>query len=397
MKQKRKTQLKLVPPLDLRAVKKKMRQHRLSVAGRWFTVIVLAAMIIGGTYLLIKNQSYTDVNIAASYERSTSDSNSYAVFANGIVRYSRDGVVFLNKKNEEIWIQPCQIQNPIIDVNNEAFVVADNGGNAILVFTEEGLKGEIETTLPIEKVTVSNQGIVSAVLKNESTPQIVSYDATGNILVEHQVNLNNTGYPVAIDMSQDGTLLAVAYLSTKDGVLKSRVAYYNFGETGQKHTDNQVSMEEFNKSIIPDVFFMDASTSVAVGDGAFAIYEGAEIPKQKKVVQLNQEIRSEFHTDKYIGFILVNQDKSGYEVRLYDKSGKQIMNRAITGEYSHVKMVGDEIIMFDGTKGCIISKEGVQRFRGDWQTEALEVIPTAGINRYLIVSSDGLRTVYLTK
>ncbi len=60
---------------------------------------------------------------------------------------------------------------------------------AYYVFTEDGLKGEIETTLPIEKISVSNQGIVSAILKNENTPRIISYDATGNILVEQQITL----------------------------------------------------------------------------------------------------------------------------------------------------------------------------------------------------------------
>ena len=84
------------------------------------------------------------------------------------------------------------------------------------------------------------------------------------------------------------------------------------------------------------------------------------------------------------------------EVQLYDKTGKQIINREITGEYSHVKIAGDEIIMFDGTKGCIISDTGIQRFKGDWGIEAQEVIPAAGIHRYLIAGEDELRLVYLT-
>ena len=37
-----------------------------------------------------------------------------------------------------------------------------------MVVQEDGIKGEIETTLPIEKIAVSRQGIVSAILKNES-------------------------------------------------------------------------------------------------------------------------------------------------------------------------------------------------------------------------------------
>ena len=79
--------------------------------------------------------------------------------------------------------------------------MADRGGNSIMVFTKDGLKGEIETTLPIEKIAISDQGIVSAILKNENSPQIISYDAAGNILVEQQITLGTTGYPVALDMT----------------------------------------------------------------------------------------------------------------------------------------------------------------------------------------------------
>ena len=289
------------------------------------------------------------------------------------------------------------MKNPVIDVNEETFAVGDSGGNSILVFTEKGLKGEMETTLPIEKMSVSSQGIVSAILKNEGSPMIVTYDATGNILVEHQATLNSTGYPLALDLSRDGMTLAVSYLSTKDGAVKSRVAYYNFGEEGKSRTDYEVSMEEYDGSIIPEVYFMDDTTSVAVSDSSFIIYEGKEIPQKKKEVEINQEIKSVFHTDKYIGFVLLNKDKSGYEARLYNKSGKQVMNKAFAGEYSSVRMHEDEIIMFEGTKCCIITKNGIMRFKGDLQTNALEVIPARGINRYLVMSADELRVVYLVK
>ena len=59
----------------------------------------------------------------------------------------------------------------------------------------------------------------------------------------------------------------------------------------------------------------------------------------------------------------MNQEKSGYEVRLYNKSGKQVMNRAFSGEYSNVQMFGDEIIMYEGSACCIITKTGIMRCR----------------------------------
>ena len=60
-------------------------------------------------------------------------------------------------------------------------------------------------------------------------------------------------------------------------------------------------------------------------------------------------------------------------MQLYDKTGKQIINREITGEYSHVKIAGDEIIMFDRTRDIIISDTGIQRLR-ETGNEAQEVI-----------------------
>lgn len=373
------------------------RKHKRGTMRKWFIIGLLAVMIVGGTYLLMKNQSYKSVRTAETYTEKTSDTNRYAQFKNKIVRYSRDGIVLLNRKNEEQWIQPCQIKNPIIDVNEDTFAVADSGGNTIMVFTEKGLKGEMETTLPIEKISVSNQGIVSAILKNENSPLIVTYDATGNILVEHHITLGTTGYPMALDMSPDGLTLAVSYLFAKDGVLKSRVAYYNFGEAGRTKTDNQVSIEQYAGAIIPEVFFMDENTSVAVSDSSFIIYQGKDKPRKTKEIKINQEIKSVFHTEQYIGFVLLNQNKSGYEVRLYNKAGREIMDKALAGEYSNVKMVKDQIIMYEGSKCCIITKNGVTRFKGDLGANVLEVMPTWGINRYLVMSANELRVVYLTK
>ena len=55
---------------------------------------------------------------------------------------------------------------------------------------------------------------------------------------------------------------------------------------------------------------------------------------------MNQEIKSVFHSDSYFGFVLLNQEKSGYELRMYNQSGDTVFSREIQGDYSHVKMDG---------------------------------------------------------
>ena len=398
MAQKKIPYLKLVePPEDIREVRKKGRKIKRKKAEKILVTAVLAALAVCGTYLLLKNETYGQARKASGYTNEISDSNSYIRFGNGIVRYSRDGVVFLNRKNEEQWIQSAQIQNPIIEVNDDTFAVADSGGNSILVFTEDGLKGEIETTLPIEKISVSNQGIVSAILRNENSPKIISYDATGNILVEQQASLSSTGYPVALEMSDDGNELAVSYVYTVGTQIWSRVVYYNFGEAGQAKADNIVASDVYQGTVMADIFYMGSSRSVVVGDNSFAVYSCGEVPEKQQEVTLDQEIKSVFHSDRYIGLILLNQEKSGYEVRLYDRSGNLMLSRAITGDYSNVRIDGDEIIMFDGSRCCIVTATGVVKFQGDLGIDALEMFRAPGLNRYYVMTVNELRVIYLTK
>ena len=395
MAQKRNPNLTLVEPPDMERRKKKKRRHARGRLKKAAAAAFLVFMVLAGTYLLLTNHLYHTVYETASYKRETSNNNRYVAFRNGIVRYSKNGVTYLNRRNEVLWIQPAQFQNPMIDISDGTFAVADLSGNSVQVFTEDGLKGEFETNLPIEKFSISNQGIVSAILKNEKSPMVVTYDSTGNILVENQVVTGSMGYPTALDMSPDGNVLMVSYLDMRSGVLKSRVAGYNFSEEGAEKENHQVSLEEYEDSVMPEVFFMDGYTSVAVGDHSFVISEGWAVPEKKKEVRIPQEIKSSFHTDRYIGFVLLNEEKSGYELRLYDKAGKQVMNRAIAGEYGNVQMVGNEIILYEGDRCSIYTSTGMPRFDGSLKEDVLMMIPTEGINQYLVMSTDELRVIYL--
>lgn len=398
MSKKKTSYLRIVQsPEDVKVIKKRIFRIQKEKVRRVLVAVILVALAVCGTWLLLKNQSYGKARKAASYVNEISDTNNYAAFADGIVRYNRDGVVFLNRKNEEVWIQPTQLQNPMIVVKEHAFAVADNGGNNILVFTEDGLKGEIETPQPIEEVAISDQGIVTAVLKNENSPRIISYDATGNVLVEQQVTVGNTGYPTAIEMSDDGNILAVSYLYTANAELQSRVGFYNFGEAGQDKNDNRVTADVYDNTVMAEIFFMGGDRSVVVGDSSFVIYKGKDVPEKEKEVLLNQEIQSVFHSDEYIGFVLLNQEKSGYEIRLFDRSGNQVINREFSGEYSHVKLDGDEILLFDGSRCCIITVTGIVKFEGDISVEAMEMFRAPGLNRYYVMTTNELRVIYLTK
>ena len=367
---------------------------------RWKKTALIAAVVAAlavGVYFLINLQTYTSARALDTYTVSGASGSAYEQFADGVLKYSRDGISYLNQHGEEMWNQPYQMKNPVVDVNGSSAAVADKGGNAVLVFNEEGVRGETQTNLPIERVRVSEQGIVSVILTDENEARVLCYDAAGNLLVENKTSMNGTGYPLDVALSPDGETMQVLYLYTEAGAVKSRVIYYNFGESGEEKTDHLVAQTEYEDTVMASGFFMDENISVAVGDNRLTIYRGGNVPEETENIEIKKQIKSVFHNEKYIGMVLKNEGKEGYELRLYNTRGQVAMSENFTGDYSHVKLCGSQVIMYDGKNCSIFTRGGIHKFDGEMNSNILEIFPVPGVNKYIVMNENGLEVVRLVK
>ncbi len=374
-----------------------IRQHKAKYAKRALIIAAVAAVVGAAVFLYLYLQTYTGARIVDTYKVGNASDNSYQEFAGGVLKYSRDGIAYLDSGGEEQWNHPYQIKNPCLDVNSQSAAVADKGGNNIMVFQKDGLKGEIKTTLPIERVAVSEQGIVAAVLKNESTPRIICYDTAGNVLVEHKSSLTGGGYPVDIAISPNGEMMQIVYLSVSGGEMMSRVCYYNFGEAGAEKIDHQVAAKEYKGSVMGSGFFIDETVSAAVGDNCLTIFKGVEEPKETATVKIKGEIQSVFHSDKYVGILLKTEGGRRHELCLYNTSGKLVLSRGFGGTYKAAKISGGQIILYDGKKCSIYTRFGVHRFEGEMDNHILEIFPAFGINKYIVMDANGMEDIRLIK
>ncbi len=373
------------------------KERRMKRRKRTAVRLGISVVVVVGIYLFITLQTYTKVRISDSFAVGEASSSSYVEFESGLLKYSRDGVSYLNQKGEEEWNQSYQIKKPTVVVGNSAALVYDQGGNAIEVITKDGIKGEMETNMPIEHAAVSSQGIVGAILKNSESAMVMCYDAKGNVLVEHKSSISGTGYPVNIAMSNDGNTMEVLYLYTQDGKITSKILYYNFGSAGEDKTDHIVSEKEYDNTIMASAFFMDENTSVAVGDNLLAIYSGTESPKESTTIKIDGEIKNIFHNSKYIGLIVKNKNASEYELQLYNTSGKKVLSKSVADTYDKAKISKGYIILYDGKKCSIYKINGIHRFEGSMDDDILEILPVSGVNRYVVMTADGLDLVRLVK
>jgi len=356
-------------------------------------VLVIAVVI----FLVISLRTYTGVKVSDTYSVAGAADSSYEEFANGVLKYTRDGIAYLNMDGEEQWNLPYQIKTPFVEVNEKAAAVADKGGNDIMVFDERGLRGEIKTTLPIEKMTVSNQGIVGVILKNESSPRIICYDVAGNILVEHKISLAGMGYPMDVAISENGEILQVSYMHVHSGKLISKVVYYNFGESKEDIKDHQAGYKEFENTVLAAGFYMDDNVSAVVGDNCMTIFKGTEKVKEVATIAFDNKVQSIAYSDKYIAVVMSSPGQSGYELCMYNKSGKLVTNEIFNGEYRNIKIEGRQVIMYDGKECAIFLKNGIKKFDGEMNNSIFEIVTAAGVNKYIVMNANGMESVRLVE
>lgn len=362
---------------------------------RKWIIVTVCTVAVFASYLTVTLQTYTDITVISQRQETETGRRNYQRFGENILCCSQNKVTLSDTEGKELWKEDLQVSNPEIEVNGESAVVADQGGNVLQIYGEKGLKGEIRTELPIERIAVSEKGITAVILKNENTPQIQCYDATGNILLEYKVSALDSGYPMDLALSSDGTMMLVSYLSVKNGTPDTKLVSYDF--TNAKEKDNYISGEaEYKDTVMPSVSFVSDEKAVAAGDDGFAVLDGATL-KEDHYIKMEKEIKTICYDKEYFAAILKNANQAGYELKLYDYSGKEVISKDVKDDYSKMKIEDGQILMYDTEKCSIYTESGVHRFEGTMGTNISDIFPLKGINKYLVVDANGTRTVRLKK
>ena len=74
-----------------------------------------------------------------------------------------------------------------------------------------------------------------------------------------------------------------------------------------------------------------------------------------------------------------------------------VISKDFTGDYSNVKLCGRQVIMYEGKKCSIFMRNGIQKFDGEMENNIMEIFPVSGVNKYIVMSADGMEKVRLVK
>lgn len=374
----------------------KIFRHKLSVFLLVFAVILI--VIGAAVYLIIqwKNHIYTYYEVVSSQERDVINGTEDIRLGDVILTYSRDGAHCTDAKGKMIWNQTFQIQDPIISICQNVAAIAEYNGRNVYLFSDEQILGNFSTNMPIRNIAVSAAGIVTVVMADTEVTYYDIYSAKGEQLYEGQATMTSSGYPMALAMSPGGELLQISYVYLDAGIQKTNVAFYNLGDVGDSRTDFFVGVHVYDDLLVPYVQFMNNSTCFAVGDDQLMIYKGAQIPEEKFVFHYEDEVKSVYYNEKYIGLVFYSEEGSSlYKMNVYDVSGSQTGTYYFNVDYSDIFFGKDYFAAYNDAECTVVTLDGVVKFDGSFEKSVRRMIPLGSFYRFLVITDDSLETIQL--
>lgn len=369
--------------------RRSIRRHRLLFIG------ILCFFLIGGL-LFLYLYTGTEYSVLSEEERTDINGTAYTEFGDYFLKYSSDGVTCISGKGSVLWNSTFNMQSPVVDICGMTAAVADQQGTQIYIFNESGQLGQFQTSLPIEKVRVASQGVVAAVLNDGDVTWINFYDTQGNEIAKTRTSLGESGYPLDIALSPDGMKIMVSYLRVTQGIMNTKICFYNFDSVGQAEINNMVAEQTYENTVSPEVMFIDEDTSVAFLSNGFSLFKGKQIPEQKKKTEFEEEILSVFHDGDCFGFIFKSdKQEHKYRMQLYNASGRQIVKTYFDLDYKKVKLEDGNLILFNDRAFEVYNTGGRKKFSGTYDKAIQDIIKVKGFRKYMVLSQNHVTTIRL--
>lgn len=375
--------------------KDKIVRHRLTNAYRAVLVIAALAAVAALVVVQYKRHIYTGYDIISTITRESIADATDVRLQDHILTYSKDGAHSTNSRGEVTWNQTYQMQDVIVSMCKDVAAIANYNGREIYVQSAEEQLRTITTTMPIRNITVSATGSVTAVLADTDVTWINTYSTEGSDYTG-QAHMNDSGYPAAISLSPNGELLAVSYIYIDAGVLKTNIAFYNYGAVGENHNDFIVSAYPYTDVLVPEIEFMNDSTVYAVGNDRLMIYKGSQKPVLEAAHLYEQEIQSVYHSDQYVGLVFLSENAEyQYRFDVFDTSAQKVGSYYFNQDYTDIFFEQDDFVVYNETRCTIINFDGVEKYNGNFSKSVQLMIPTNSAYRYQLITDTSIDTIQL--
>ncbi|MCR5204875.1 MAG: DUF5711 family protein [Lachnospiraceae bacterium] len=355
-------------------------------------IVILIICILGSVALLI----YHNLREKGSYVHeiiSTQEvlsQNRYCRYGEGYIKYNTDGAEAY-KDGKAIWNVSYDMNKPMVDVCGDYAAFADKGMQTVVI--TDGIGGNYSFNIPekIVGISVASQGVTAVWTDSLSKDHIYVYDINGVLLLEIETSIATDGFPLSIDISEDGKKLVTSYMKISDDIT-SWVTFYNFGSVGQNYAGRVVGSYSFKGEIIPEVRFVNNERVCAFGEKNCILYRMKELPTEL-AIQEAPRLSGVCSDDESI--CLAESETDGTtKITVFDTDGKS-KKTIVTGmTYSGMCVEGEELIVFNNSSMIIYYLNGNEKYRTPFDGGIRDIYPS-GTDRYTVVGGSEVRLLQL--
>lgn len=364
-------------------------------------LLVLVGIIILGLAFQNRFKTHTKFKLKWMHELSEGSLVDYISLGNGFLKYSKDGAVYLKKNGKNVWVDSYEMSNPKTNTNGKYAIVFDVGSKQIVSYTKEGKVASIDTELPIIKAIVSKSGVVTALVEESKSTDIVFFDNEGKKLdITVKSKLSGDGFPTDIAISPDGTALLAAFQYLKGSSMMGRVVFYDFSEIGKNMPNRVVGGfdEEFVSSMVARVKYLDKINSVAIASDGLYFFSSKNIasPKLVKTIKAENDIEAvAFEGDRLCVVYKNTSEKYNHTLYIYSKTGSVMLKKEFAGDFSKLDMQKGYIYMTKNDNAIIMNTSGVIKYSGSLDVNIHKIVKSGFLSGFTVLGDNDFRGIVL--
>ena len=336
-----------------------------------FIFLIIITVIFAIKFI---NFNVTEMLWKTSLTRGSDNVNNKSIkydgFKNGLMRVSNDGITYINDLGEVKWTIAYNMKDPIYESNDRFFSIADKNGYEFYTFDENGLVGSNTTTNPIQKISLSSDGILYILQSDEENSYVNVFRDSGEAIdISIKTNLTGDGTATDLSTSDDGEELVVSYVCLNNDKLYTKATYYNFGEAGQKANSKRIVGEfesELDDKFLGRVYYFDNDNSFLIYDGG-VYFVSTKDPSKPTIIsekKFDIKIRSISYNKKRLAMIFEDN-----KMIIYSKDGTLLADKQIDFDYESFYISDDYAIFLYGNRVMIYDSRGRMIFDKEMEME----------------------------
>ena len=362
-------------------------------------LIMIIAVVIMACYFAYSNRKYTTFSVQQRIERSNVENTDFLSFNNNLFSYSRDGASLSDFDGNPIWNESFDMENPICDKNGEYIMVYDRERTNAVVMDTTGTKGRLSMTLPIIRASISANGNVAVLMQDGTTAYLRLMSTGGKILASGEIHAENSGYPIAMDLSPNATKLMVSMLDLGDGDIKTTLFFYDFSEKSKTDENHILADFSYADEVIPEVAFLGENAAVAFADEELMFFDFHKDVSVRKRLFQSDEIKSVFYSDNRAAIITTHEmEKGGVEnaLHVFNEAGVDRFVVRIPSRMTYAGFMDNgEILLHNGHSIRIFKDDGRRKLTAKSEEAIRAIIPWDGQRNYYFITKNQTQKVLL--